>query len=86
MLRIKNKIIKDANIAQNTTFCGSNSLEKNSPAKYPATIILEKSPTSFAIFSLDLERNSNNMSRETKAFLIGFFGVSFAIGCGLVVY
>jgi len=26
------------------------------------------------------------MSRETKAFLIGFFGVSFAIGCGLVVY
>ena len=52
-LRIKNKIIKDANIAQNTTFCDSNSLEKNSPAKYPATTILEKSPTSFAIDSLD---------------------------------
>ena len=57
MLRIKNKIIKDANIAQNTAFCNNDSLEKNSPAKYPATIILEKSPASFAIDSLDFGLN-----------------------------
>lgn len=54
---IRNRITKNENTAQNIIFCASDNLAKNSPAKYPAKIILEKSPISFAIESLDLALN-----------------------------
>jgi len=54
-VRDRNIITNNENTVQNMNLCNSDSLAKNSPAKYPTRIIFAKSPRSFAIESLDLE-------------------------------
>ena len=53
----KNIIMNNMKTIQKMHFWGSDSLVKNSPAKYPANKILEKSPIRLASSSLDFTEN-----------------------------
>ena len=54
---IKNNKMKNKKTVQNKTFCSNVSFAKNSPAKYPARMILAKSPIKPAINSRDFDVN-----------------------------
>lgn len=56
-VRAKNKITSTEKIAQKIPFCKTDNVAKNSPAKYPARMILAKSPTIPAIDALDFGLN-----------------------------
>ena len=57
IVRIRKSPTKNANTAQNINFSADERWAKNSPAKYPARIILAKSPMRPAISSLDFDVN-----------------------------